>query len=462
MRLVSTLLRRATLAAALLAGAIALPLHAQAAADASRPKVVVISLDAFGAKSLHDPLLPAFTLKALMKRGAYAVSMTPINPTITWPNHTAMVTGVDASRHHVLVNGLVMGQRAGAPPHIEMWVPKSRMVAAPAIYDVAHKAGLVTAEVDWVAIKDARGIDWSFFENPDPDGPIARDLIDQGVVSRDELAHFHDASSQAWRDLVYTRAAVDIIRKHHPDLLLLHLLSLDSIEHETGYGNDAGRNTIAFLDDRVQEVIDAVRDAGDHDRTTFLIVSDHGQRSLHHWLHADVLLMQAGLQDAAAEHPSYSIPEGGFALVYQKHASVASIRRLKGLFAGQPGIAATLTPAEAARQGWPTPAQTNQAPDLLLYAAAGYAFDDDKGDGKDFVTATPERGAHGYPNTDPLMQAIFIAAGHGIRPVGEIPAFPNVDIAPTIARLLHVSMGDIQGKPLTDILAADRGTKATH
>ncbi|MEW9571203.1 alkaline phosphatase family protein [Rhodanobacter sp. Si-c] len=462
MRQVSALLRHAMLAAALLAGTGTLPLHAQTPADASRPKVVVISLDAFGAKSLHDPLLPAFTLKALMRRGAYAASMTPINPTITWPNHTAMVTGVDASRHHVLVNGLVVGQRGSTPPHIEMWVPKSRLVAVPTIYDVAHKAGLVTAEVDWVAIKDARGIDWSFFENPDPDGPIARDLIDQGVVSRDEVAHFHDASSQAWRDLVYTRAAVDIIRKHHPDLLLLHLLSLDSIEHEAGYGNDAGRNTIAFLDDRVQEVIDAVRAAGDLDRTTFLVVSDHGQRSLHHWLHADVLLRQAGLQDAAARHPSYSIPEGGYALVYQKHADAASIRQLKGLFTGQPGIAAALTPAEAAQQGWPTPAQTDQAPDLLLYAAADYAFDDNKGGGNDFITATPERGAHGYPNTDPLMQAIFVAAGRGIRPVGEIPSFPNVDIAPTIARLLHLSMGDIQGRPLTNILAADRDADAKH
>ena len=460
MRQVSALLRRTMLAAVLLAGTIALPLHAQAAADASRPKVVVISLDAFGAKSLHDPLLPAFTLKALMKRGAYAASMTPINPTITWPNHTAMVTGVDASRHHVLVNGLIVGQRAGTPPHIEMWVPKSQLVAVPTIYDVAHKAGLVTAEVDWVAIKDARGIDWSFFENPDPNGPIARDLIDQGVVSRDEVAHFHDAASQAWRDLVYTRAAVDIIRKHHPDLLLLHLLSLDSIEHETGYGNDSGRNTIAFLDDRVQEVIDAVREAGDYDRTTFLIVSDHGQRSVHHWLHADVLLKQAGLQSAAATQPSYSVPEDGFALVYQAHATAASIQKLKNLFTGKPGVAAALTPAEAAQRGWPTPSQTGQAPDLLLYAASGYAFRE--GDSGDFATPTLERGAHGYPNTDPLMQAIFIAAGHGIRPVGEIPAFPTVDIAPTIARLLHLSMDDVQGKPLTDILAADRGADAKH
>ena len=33
--------------------------------------------------------------------------MQPVNPTVTWPNHTAIVTGVDASEHHVLFNGLL-------------------------------------------------------------------------------------------------------------------------------------------------------------------------------------------------------------------------------------------------------------------------------------------------------------------------------------------------------------------
>ncbi|WP_217316305.1 alkaline phosphatase family protein [Rhodanobacter sp. B04] len=414
----------------------------------------MISLDAFAAASLHEPELPAPTLQALMRRGAYAVAMQPINPTITWPNHTAMVTGDDASLHHVLVNGLIVNQRAATPPRIEMWVPKSRLVAVPTVYDAAHQAGLTTAQVDWVAIEDAAGIDWPFAERPDPDGAIEQDLLRQGVITHDQLVHFGEPS-QAWRDRMYTRAAIDIIRQHHPDLLLLHLLALDSIEHETGFGNDSGRNTIAFLDDRVKEVVDAVRAAGDFDRTTFIIVSDHGQRSVHQLLHPNVLLKQAGLQAASATQPSYSIVDGGYALIYQRHATAASTAALKSLFAGKPGIRSVLTPAEAAKSGWPTPAQSDQAPDLLLYATDGYAFRE--GDTGDYVTATKEVGDHGYPNSDPLMQGIFIAAGFGIRPKGEIPAFLNVDIAPTIAQLLHVSLGTIQGKPLTDILESPVG-----
>jgi predicted AlkP superfamily pyrophosphatase or phosphodiesterase len=422
---------------------------AQGQGTAARTKVVVISLDAFGAESLHDPHLPAPTLHELMKAGAYAVAMQPINPTVTWPNHTSMVTGVNASKHHVVVNGLIVNQRTDTPPKIDPSAPKSQLVAVPTIYDAAHAAGLSTAEVDWVAIEKANGITWRFAERPDPAGLIEGELMKDKVVSREDLAHF-GKPSQAWRDQIYTAAAADIIRKHHPDLMLFHLLALDSIEHETGFGNNSGRNTIAFLDDRVKEIVDAVREAGDLERTTFLIVSDHGQQSVYKQLHANVLLKQAGLQGGGGANAAFCIPEGGFALVYQKGATAESTAALKGVFAGKPGVRAALTPAEAAKDGWPLPEKTDQAADLLLYADNGYEFSG--GDAGEFVTDTKEIGAHGYPNTEPLMQAIFIASGAGIVAKGEIPAFENLDVAPTIARLLHLSLGDVDGKVLNNIL----------
>jgi predicted AlkP superfamily pyrophosphatase or phosphodiesterase len=423
---------------------------ASQAAKPHSPKVVVISLDAFAAESLHDPHLPIPTLRALMKNGAYARSMQPINPTVTWPNHTAMVTGMDASRHHLLVNGLIVGQRTDHSPAVIPGASKTELVAVPTVYDAAHAAGLTTAEVDWVAVSGADAITWSFAEHPDPSAIIPQEMILNGEISREDLVNF-GRPSQAWRDRMYTQAAVDILRKHHPDLLLMHLLTLDSIEHGTGFGNDSGRNTIAFLDDRVKDIVDAVREDGDLDNTTFLIVSDHGQNSVHKYLHADVLLRQAGLQATDCKTKTFSLADGGFALVYQQQATPASVIALKKLFEGKPGIRAALVPAEAAKDGWPTPEQSNQAANLLLYAQNDYSFRGDPA-GVEFVTDGLESGNHGYPNTEPRMQAIFIAAGAGIRPVGEIPAFANVDVAATIAQLLHVQMPSIQGKPLIRIL----------
>jgi len=431
------------------------PALAHAVAQQQRPahqqKVVVISLDAFAAISLHDPNLPAPTLHWLMKNGSYAEGLQPVNPTVTWPNHTAMVTGVDASGHHVIVNGLIVDQRTAAPPRVDANAPKSQLVAGPTIYDAAHQAGLTTAEVDWVAITGASTIDWRFSEKPDPDGAVARDLIGQGMISRDDLEHF-SRPSQAWRDRIYTQAAVDIIRKHHPDLLLLHLLSLDSIEHKTGFGNDSGRNTIAFLDDRVKEVIEAVRSEGDFDRTTFIVLSDHGQQSVFKHLHANVLLQQAGLQRAATDGgtPAFCMSDGGFALVFQKNATPASRAALKRIFEGKPGIRAALLPEEAVKFGIPTPAQTDQAPDLFLFAAKGYAFTGEPSG--EFVTDTKETGAHGYLNTEPKMQAIFIAFGAHIHPGVDLGSITNLRVAPTIAKILGISLPAAKQEPLTEAL----------
>lgn len=412
------------------------------------PKVVLISIDAFPAETLHDPNIAAPTLHALMKSGTYAQSMRPINPTVTWPNHTAMVTGQDASHHHVLVNGLIIDQRTDINPRVDAQASKDQLVAVPTVYDIAHNAGLTTAEVDWVAIMHASTIDWRFSEKPDPDGAIEKDLIAHGLTTRDDLANF-GKPRQAWRDRLYTAAAVDILRKHHPDLLMLHLLALDGIEHHTGFGTDADYNTIAFLDDRVKEVIDAVAANGDTARTTFIIVSDHGQSSVHKQLHPDALLHKAGLGSGSA-NPTSAMVDGGFALVYQKAATSQSVSDLKKLFTGQEGVLSALTPKEASTMGWPTPSQTMQAPDLLLYAKNDYAFARGKDD--TFVTQTEQVGQHGYPNTEPLMQAIFIASGRGILKKGEIASIPNLDIGPTIARLLGLTMSSVQGKPVTDIL----------
>jgi hypothetical protein len=67
--------------------------------------VVVISLDGFPAYTLDDPRLPIPTLRRLAKEGVIASSMQPVNPTYTWPNHTSLVTGVDACRMRICGGG---------------------------------------------------------------------------------------------------------------------------------------------------------------------------------------------------------------------------------------------------------------------------------------------------------------------------------------------------------------------
>ena len=408
-----------------------------------KPIVVVISLDAFGASLLHDPLLPVPTLHALMKSGTYAAAMRPVNPTVTWPNHTSMVTGVAPDKHGLIANGQITDIRNGKTPHVAFHADKDKLVRVPTVYDEAHAAGLGTAEMDWVAIENPGTIDWSFFEQPVRSSSLLKEMLADGSLTEDELKDFNSKPTQPYRDRLYTRGAVYAIKHHHPNLVLLHLLALDSTEHTYGYNTMAGVNTVAFLDDRVKEVVDAVRDAGDLDRTTFLIVSDHGQSSVHHTASPNAILTAAGVMPDQAT----ALPEGGAAYIYEAHATPELDAKIRAAFAASPATDSVPTPAEQSAQDWPLPANNPTTPDVLVYAKEDWRF-------ADKVPAAPEAqtGAHGYPNTRPLMKEIFVASGAAIKQTGEQPEFPNIDVAATIAEILGLSQAGMDGKPLTAIL----------
>lgn len=60
-------------------------------------------------------------------------------------------------------------------------------------------------------------------------------------------------------------------------------------------------------------------------------------------------------------------------------------------------------------------------------------------------------GTHGYVHTNPKMDALFVAGGTGIRKGARLERIRNVDVAPTIAHLLALSL-EAEGKVLEEIL----------
>src|SRR4051812_30586807 len=184
--------------------------------------VVLISLDGFPAYDLENPKLPIPTLRELMRSGSWAKSMQPINPTWTWPNHTTMVTGVNARTHGVLYNGVLRRTDEPLTVKIDPSVPKDEMVHWTTVYDVAQQAGLTTAQVDWVAINDAPGITWAFPEKAKPSDTLVKEMVGRGVLRPEDIS---DAGhpSIVWRDEIWTRAGAYLIKEHKPNLLMFHL-----------------------------------------------------------------------------------------------------------------------------------------------------------------------------------------------------------------------------------------------
>ena len=454
-------LNKFTLFAAVLV--LALALHAAANAEnndgsaaTEGPIVVMITIDGFPARALKDLRLPMPTLRMLEANGAHADAMQPINPTVTWPNHTALITGVDASAHHVMANGLIAFPADGGPPEIKPWVPKDNLVHARTLYDAAAEKGMTTGQVDWVAIYGAKNVRWEFGDRPNADSAIAKDLIAQKLVTEEEVATFGEKSSPAWHDEIWTDAAIDILTHHTPNLLLFHLLETDTLQHEYGPLTPAAYAAYAYADQCIARVVDAARAAGLLDRITFILASDHGFGTITHEIRPNVALVERGMlkmQGGSYKGDVWFLAEGGEASLYIHDDSKRTelVQELKAYFATVPGVAGAYTNEEAQKFGIPASGSTDQAPDLYLAAKPGYAFTGGT-DGPIVRDITQARGQHGYSNTDPDMEALFIASGAHIRQGVDLGSITNLRVAPTIAKILGVSLPAATQEPLTDAL----------
>jgi predicted AlkP superfamily pyrophosphatase or phosphodiesterase len=449
--------RRLLIAVALTVVAAALPVAQRPAARPNPNHVVIISLDGFPGWAMDDPRLPVPNLRRLAARGAVAKGMVPVNPTVTWPNHTSMVAGVHPAKHGVLFNGMLI-REPGVPPRIEPWRDKKEMVRARTLYDAVHERGMTTAQVDWVAIHNAPTITWHFRERPDATDAIGREMIKAGTLAEKDLETFASGNI-LWRDHVWTTAAAHILRRHRPNLLLFHLLNLDSTHHRYGPRTPAGMTAMAHLDSLVGVILKTLEDTRLAAQTTVFVVSDHGFKTVKRQIRPNAAFMKAGLlkaeQGKISQTQVYSVPEGGSALVYVTvpDPSGELLGRAKKALEGMEGIDKVIEPADYARYGFPNSADNDQMGALFLTAKEGYAFT--AAAGEDLVVDAPagSLGAHGYVSSDPDLLSLFIASGRGIAPGVRLGIMNTVDIAPTAARLLGVELKDVDGRVLDEILS---------
>ena len=424
---------------------------------ASSNHVVLISLDGFAGWAMDDARLPVPTLRRLAADGAVAKGMRPVNPSVTWPNHTTMVTGVTPAKHGVLFNGVLI-REPGVPPRVEAWRDRKEMVRVKTLYDVVHERGMTTAQVDWVAIQNAPTITWEFRERVEPASQIAREMVKAGLVSEDDIQSFA-SQNILWRDHVWTKAAAHILKRHRPNLLLFHLLNLDSTQHRYAPRTPAAMTAMAHLDTQVATILETLDETGLAPRTTVFVVSDHGFKTVKRQIRPNAAFQKAGLLAVegakVVRAQAYSVPEGGTAMVYVTvpDPSSAILERVRRTLQGIEGIDKIVEPSDYASYGLPNPVDNEQMGALFLTAKDGYAFTAAAGDEVVVDAPAGSLGAHGYVGTDPDIRAMFIASGRGIKRGVRLDVIDAVDIAPTAARLLGVELPNVDGKVLRDILA---------
>jgi predicted AlkP superfamily pyrophosphatase or phosphodiesterase len=109
-------------------------------------------------------------------------------------------------------------------------------------------------------------------------------------------------------------------------------------------------------------------------------------------------------------------------------------------------------PKDYAALGLPLPEKNDGVGDLVLFAKAGHAFQATLVGAEVLTDSGTYLGTHGYPNSDPELDGLFIAWGSGIQGGAKLDRMANLDVAPTIARLLGLKLGTVDGRELGEIL----------
>lgn len=447
----------------------ALLLEATPSQAASRTDrlVILISIDGLASYYFDDPKAPMPTIRGLAAKGARAKRMECSFPTVTWPNHTTLVTGVDPGKHGVIGNNYFDRQTLKAVPFIpDPLFDKVEIVTSPTIYDVAHEAGLTTGGVCWPASRNAPTLDWTvpdifdqkIFE--DASTPqLLKELKAKGIAyeKQNEWCKLGNAG-KPMRDHMYAQIAAHIIENHKPNFLAVHLVSVDALEHATGRQSSEAYWAINDSDNRVRDIVESVEAAGLRDQTAFFIVSDHGFITYTRSIKPNVLLKQEGLLQAAGptlkNAQVYCLAQGGGAFIYildkPNHAELA--RKLVPAFKAIDGVAAVIESKDFPKHGHKLPSEDPREPDLFLSAKDGYSFSGSTA-GDDVVSkASSPRGSHGYLPTHPLMYASFVASGAGIKSGVQLGEISNRDVAPTMAAILGLQMPSADGTVLKEIL----------
>lgn len=79
-----------------------------------------------------------------------------------------------------------------------------------------------------------------------------------------------------------------------------------------------------------------------------------------------------------------------------------------------------------------------------------------------YITRGPVGGTHGYLNTDPQMQALFIAWGSGTPRGIQLGPISNLDVAPTVAALLGIKMSAVKGHAIEPIVKRSDESSSTR
>jgi predicted AlkP superfamily pyrophosphatase or phosphodiesterase len=450
-----------TLAAAILIAGVAgsrLP-DASAASPAGR-HLLLVSIDGLMPVYYQEAERLGLRIPNLRRLMAGGVSARVLGvlPTVTYPSHTTLITGVPPRLHGIGTNSLF--DPLGVSNQAWRWYAQD--VRKPTLVSAARAAGLTTAAVSWpVSVGLQADFNLPEFwrtgsEHPD-DLRLIELLATPGLVEA--------VARRRGRPFGYpigdderTDTALHLIEAHRPHVLLLHLVEADSAQHRCGPGSPEAKVAVEAADQRLGRVLAALTTAGIAEGTLVAVVSDHGFLPVTHELRPNAVLREAGLLSVDAEgkvkqwRAWFHVSGGSAALQLREGEDAGLASQVRALFeprlrdAAQ-GLHALLDASAIERLGGAAGSA------LVLDARSGFYFTADASGPWSAPAAQSVRGYHGHAPDRPEMQAALLMAGSGVMARGDLGVVPMTSIAPTLARYLGLSLAPEASPPLP-VLAA--------
>lgn len=373
--------------------------------------VILISMDGTTPAEIADPKL--VTLARLQREGAHA-ALIPVFPSITFPNHVSLVTGVLPEKHGVVANVFIDPKRGKYSYEND----PSWLEAEP-LWSLVARHGIVSAAFYWV------GSEGPWTSGLGPRYWKAFDGRTSEKEKVDQILEWLDLQDPAER----------------PRLVTSWFHGGDSAGHRHGPDSPQVAAALREQDAQLGRLVAGLEARGRAKSTALLIVSDHGMAAVTRTLDLAGAL-------AAAKVPGSVLGGGGFAMVKTRDpAGVVRVARGLGLEAWPRGQTPPALPTNNPRFG-----------DVVVEAPVGTAIV------RQGLRGTLQQilgkaglalgGAHGYRPDAPSMRGIFVAWGAGVTP-GALAPVGALDVTPTVLALLGIAPPDyMEGHPLFGVPSA--------
>lgn len=365
------------------------------APPAARAPVILISVDGLRPDYLARGVTP--NIDALAAAGVRARAMRPSFPSLTFPNHYTLVTGLRPDKHGLVNNNIedprIAGQRF-ALSNCDAVGDRRWWDEAEPLWVTAENAGIATATMFW----------------PGSEAPI------HGVRPKQWLP-FDGAMSNPAR-VAQLFAWID--QPQRPAFMTLYFDTVDHDGHE--FGPDALETTraMAEVDARIGDLVAGLKARGV--TANIVLVSDHGM---------------VGVAPERVIRLDQLLPAGSYRTVAT--GALAGIEPLPGQDAA---VAAALLRRHDHLECWRKTriaarlhyGRNARVPGFVCLAEPGW-----------MTQSGPPRpdwklgGMHGYDPATPAMAATFVAAGPAFRQGVMVPDFDNVDVYPLLMRLIGLN-----------------------